>query len=209
MDADEYLTVRKESRGEYNERNSEFLAFLKPSDGEDERRKVISYFQKEYPSATHHVWASRIRSGSTTKEASSDCGEPPGSAGQPVLNVLKKNKLTNCTTVVIRYYGGKELGIKGLRRAYSKATKNALHNNTIVKSYIKSKIKLQISYKLAEQIEGTLTEETGKIISKQYGKNVKLTLLIRQKLQESFLEKVSELSSGQADIQIIDGKDQQ
>lgn len=206
MESDEYLTIQVESKGEYKERSSEFLAFLKPTRLEKEREEVISYYQGEYPSATHHVWASRIRGeGNTTKEASSDCGEPPGSAGKPVLNVIKKNNLINCTTVVIRYYGGKELGIKGLRRAYSKATKEALENNTIVKSYPKIKIKVRLSYKLAEKIEGTLTEDTGKITDKQYGEKVTLILLLRERLQDSFLEKVNELSSGQADIKIMDG----
>lgn len=121
-----YRTLAEPSEGTYSESGSKFLAFAWPVHDEETVRQYRETLHKAHHKAVHVVWASRIGY-DTVIERSSDDGEPAGSAGKPVLNVLRAHQLTNSTILVVRYFGGKKLGIPGLINAYRSATEDAVN----------------------------------------------------------------------------------
>ena len=112
-----YLTIAKEASDEFVERKSRFMGFIKPVTTEEEALAFIREKQKKYWDATHNVYAYVLEGGNLCRF--SDDGEPQGTAGIPVLDVLRKEGLTDCVVVVTRYFGGILLGAGGLVRAYS------------------------------------------------------------------------------------------
>ena len=121
-----YRTLRQASEGTYSESGSKFLAFAWPVHDDERVKQCRETLLKAHHKAVHVVWASRIGY-DTIMERSSDDGEPSGSAGKPVLNVLRAHQLTNSTILVVRYFGGKKLGIPGLINAYRSAAEEAVN----------------------------------------------------------------------------------
>ena len=119
----EYITVKRESAGQYIEKHSRFLGFLVPCAGESEATARINEKRKEYWDARHAVYAYVLADGTARF---SDDGEPHGTAGKPVLEVLKSSGIKNAAIIVVRYFGGILLGTGGLVRAYTAAASSAL-----------------------------------------------------------------------------------
>lgn len=126
----EYRTVAAEVAAEFTERRSRFIGRVCPVSNEEEAQAYIAKLKKEHWDATHNVWAYVLREGQARRY--SDDGEPQGTAGVPVLDVLQKAGLTDCVTVVTRYFGGILLGAGGLVRAYSHAVSLALEAADVV-----------------------------------------------------------------------------
>ena len=127
---DNLFTIDLVSSAKYSKENSLFLSFLIPSFMYE---NYFSMLKNEHHRATHFIKASRIIDASKIIESSSDDKEPKGSAGVPVLNALRGNNLVNCHVVVIRYFGGKLLGVGGLMRAYSKASLDSIANAKLIR----------------------------------------------------------------------------
>ena len=125
-----YLTIAKEASDEFVERKSRFMGFIKPVTTEEEALAFIREKQKKYWDATHNVYAYVLDGGNLCRF--SDDGEPQGTAGIPVLDVLRKEGLVDCVVVVTRYFGGILLGAGGLVRAYSHGAKIAVDAGGVV-----------------------------------------------------------------------------
>ena len=141
---DNLFTIDLVSSAKYSKENSLFLSFLIPSFMYE---NYFSMLENEHHRATHFIKASRIfNENSQIIESSSDDKEPKGSAGVPVLNALRGNNLVNCHVVVIRYFGGKLLGVGGLMRAYSKASLDSIANAKLIrfKNIIEKEIEIPI-----------------------------------------------------------------
>ncbi len=124
---DHYLTIEANSTGTFKDRGSRFIACLMPVADEEEAREQLKHLRKEHHAATHHCWALRVDPRQPV-EKSSDDGEPSGTAGRPILGVLQSEELCNVMCVVVRYFGGKQLGVPGLIHAYGEATREAVLN---------------------------------------------------------------------------------
>ena len=120
-----YRTVAGRGRAAFEIRGSEFLGHVTPAETVADAEAFVEAVREEYPDATHNVPAYRVRT-APLREYSSDAGEPTGSAGKPALNVLQGEELENVAAVVTRYFGGTELGVGGLARAYGRAVKEAV-----------------------------------------------------------------------------------
>ncbi|BER91273.1 IMPACT family protein [Atrimonas thermophila] len=118
-------TIAQESEATLNIERSRFIAKSFRVTSPQEARKVLKEMVREFPDATHHCFAWRIGA-EKVEEFASDAGEPPGSAGRPILGAIKKYQLTNTMVVVVRYFGGKKLGVKGLIKAYGEAAQLVL-----------------------------------------------------------------------------------
>ncbi|MBC8045477.1 MAG: YigZ family protein [Fimbriimonadaceae bacterium] len=125
-----YNTVKKFSEGIYTEKGSKFLAFGFHLQNDEKIKSIKEQLRKEHHKAVHVAYAYRLGYTGETEKVSDD-GEPAGSAGKPILNVLKKHDLTYCAIFVVRYYGGKKLGIPGLIHAYAAAVNNVLEKSTM------------------------------------------------------------------------------
>lgn len=119
-DSDSYRTVAERATSRFTVRGSEFISHVAPVKTVDEAETFVERIEEEYADATHNVPAYRVRA-DPFREYSSDDGEPSGSAGKPILSVLAGRDLENVAVVVTRYFGGTELGVGGLVRAYSRA----------------------------------------------------------------------------------------
>jgi len=119
-----YAAPLDESRAEIREKGSRFLAVIGPAMDEAAARAALGTLEREFPDATHHCWAWRL--GSPARERSSDAGEPAGTAGIPMLQVLRGAGLSDVLAVVVRWFGGTKLGKGGLARAYAAAAREAL-----------------------------------------------------------------------------------
>ena len=141
---DSYITVRKYASFEYEDRKSVFIGEALPVSTEDEALSFIDSVKKKYPDARHHVYAYVLRDNSIMRFT--DDGEPQGTAGMPVLDVIRKNGITDIAVVVTRYFGGTLLGTGGLVRAYTAAALGAVKEAEIITYDVYTTLKIEASY---------------------------------------------------------------
>lgn len=142
---DKYKTVKTSSRGLYKDRGSKFIGFVIPVNTEAKAKEELEKIKKEYHDARHHCYAYRLGWDHSAHRINDD-GEPAGSAGKPIFGQIRSYELTNVLIVVIRYFGGVKLGIRGLIDAYKGAAQDAINNNTVVTRTVKEKLHLHFGY---------------------------------------------------------------
>lgn len=156
-------------------KKSKFLTFLHPITSQEEAKKLVAFYNEEYKDATHVCYA-YILDENTFKYY--DDGEPSNSAGAPIYQVLKNNKLIYVFCVVIRYFGGVKLGVGGLNHAYSSGAINALNSATIIEHTIKHEYLIETNYSQFDILNHFL-EKKGIVISdKQFLDNIYISLYL-------------------------------
>lgn len=165
---DPFRTVDGRGEATLDRQGSEFIAVVEPVDTLAEAETFIEEVRSTYPDATHHVPAYRVPAGETSadrlgevmlREWCSDDGEPSGSSGKPALNVLVQQDLQNLVAVVTRYYGGTNLGVGGLARAYSGAVKRAVDDAGIVEQVPHEQFEATVEYDDSGTVRGILESE--------------------------------------------------
>lgn len=177
-------TISKNTKGETIIKNSRFITLLFKIKSKDDVSKILDKIKKEYPKATHYCYAYVVDS----SKKSSDDGEPGGTAGMPILNVLEKENITNVLAIVVRYFGGIKLGAGGLVRAYSKSVKDALGLVDINKLQSGKLIELTFDYDVQDKINYILKDE--EIVSKNF--DIKITYIV--KIKDEILNKLDNYS---------------
>ncbi len=155
---DAYRTIDASATARFTVQGSEFISHAAPVETVEEAERVISRIETEYADATHNVPAYRVRA-DPFREYASDDGEPSGSAGKPVLSVMQGREIENVCVVVTRYFGGTELGIGGLVRAYSQATKDVLDAAAIVERLPRKRFVAVVDYDDSGTVRGILESE--------------------------------------------------
>jgi uncharacterized YigZ family protein len=140
-----YFTIEQSSVAEFKERASKFIAYAFPIADVKEFKLRLAQIKKEHPKATHHCFAYRLGLDGNTYRVSDD-GEPAGSAGKPILGQIDSKKVTNVLIIVVRYFGGTQLGIPGLITAYKTVTAFALQTTAIVQKPVLVHFRLQFDY---------------------------------------------------------------
>lgn len=187
-------TIQKNCKNELVIKNSRFITLLYRVQKEEEILPLLKQARFDYPKATHYTYAYRIEK----VEKSSDDGEPGGTAGMPILNVLQKQELTNILAIVIRYFGGIKLGAGGLVRAYSKSCQEALLQTEILSLVPAYKVKIVTDYSKEKDLNHLLQKE--KIEEKIYTETITYLAILEhpekldnhfsyQILESTFLEK--------------------
>ena len=174
---------------------SRFITKLIKINNEDEIKIKLDYIKKEYKDATHYCYA--YITGNTKRF--NDDGEPGGTAGMPILNVLENNNLTNILCVVIRYFGGIKLGASGLVRAYTKTVTEALNNTKIIDLADGFSVRLEFDYNKIKIIDNILKDI--KINYKEYDENIIYEFLIEK---NKFNGIKKELENNSINLKIID-----
>lgn len=196
-----YTTILNEASFEYEDRKSVFIATAAPVKTEEEALEFLSYVKKKYPDARHHVYAYVLRENSIMRF--SDDREPQGTAGMPTLDAIRKNGCTDTAIVTIRYFGGTLLGTGGLVRAYSAAATGAINNAQIITYDIYTTLNLKVNYSDYQKITPDISSEDFRIKETKYLDNVVITGSIRSVLYEDFVKKITEITSGRAEIEKI------
>jgi uncharacterized YigZ family protein len=143
---DEYVTVAGEGRASFGDRGSEFIGYTAPVTNEEEAEGFVDGVRGEHPDATHHVPAYRVREEGTVRGIYDDDGEPSGSAGKPVLDILRRQGVENVVVVVVRYYGGTKLGYGGLVSAYTETAKRALEDAGTRVDVPRAELRVEVGY---------------------------------------------------------------
>ena len=198
---EEYLTLSGEGTQEFVERKSRFIGYVKPVETEQQAQEFIAQIKQKHWDATHNVSAYVLRSG---QKRYSDDGEPQGTAGIPVLEVLQKEGITDAAAVVTRYFGGVLLGAGGLVRAYSHGAKIALDAAGIIVMSPCTEVELEFGYDFYGKISYLLPRFYAKTTFSDFGVVVKMRLLLKDKFLDPFQKEISELTSAQVSIREID-----
>jgi len=197
-------TVLKAGNGVYEEKRSRFISWVYPVSNEDEALKIISELRKKYWDARHHCYAYVI-DGSARIQKFSDDGEPSGTAGLPILEIIKKKDLTNVLVVVIRYFGGILLGASGLVRAYGKAALEGLLDARIITKRQCLNIILNVDYHIYGKIQNYINSNKLPVRDTKFTDRVQIELIVEEEKKELFQKELDDITGGNADV-IIDGK---
>ena len=199
--SESYKTISQTAEDFLEEKKSKFIARIAPVRTEEEAVGFINSVKAENRKARHNVYAYILREGNISRY--SDDGEPQGTGGVPVLEVIKKEGLTDVCVVVTRYFGGILLGTGGLARAYSGACKLAVESADIMEMHSCSKITIRCDYTLYGRIAQLLPQFEVKTISEDFAEAVSLTTLVKSELVEKFKEKLINAANGKINIEEV------
>ena len=190
---DEYLVPTQFGEDEFIEKKSRFIGRLWPVETEEAALEKIQEMKKKHYDATHNCWAYIIKDGAVRF---SDDGEPGGTAGMPMLQVLQREGLYNCVCVVTRYFGGILLGAGGLVRAYTKGAKIAVDAAGKSMKRVWTVLYVPCPYTYYERVKLLVAECEGIIRQTDFGAEVELVLLFAENMAGTFLEKLTDMTAG-------------
>jgi uncharacterized YigZ family protein len=206
---DTYLTVEESATATFEVQGSEFLGHVAPADTVAAAEEFVDRVRAEYDDATHNVPAYRVPAGEASartpgsevmlREYSSDDGEPTGSAGKPVLNVLQQREIRNVVGVVTRYYGGTNLGVGGLARAYSRAVKDGIDEAGVIEERPHRRLVVETAYDDSGTVRGVI-ESSGVEFDADYDERVRFALRVPVAEVEALVERLNSATSGRVEI---------
>ena len=199
-------TIKYEVNGEIVEKKSKFLADVFYVSSTQEAEEKIEEVRKKYFDARHHCFAYRIYQDGKVIERASDDGEPSGTAGGPMLNILTKNNLGNIVVIVTRYFGGILLGTGGLVKAYSQAMQVALEKAEFVEEIHGYEVKVELEYNQLENFKYFCKQNTISIIKIEYEKIITLVIELSDKEIENRILENDRIKSNIFEYQIFEGK---
>lgn len=177
---DEFLTITDTpAEGFYSEKRSKFLAFAFHVTSEEEVKQYVAEFRKKYYDARHVCWAYMLGADRTDFRANDD-GEPSSTAGKPILGQINKNELTDILIIVVRYYGGVNLGTSGLIVAYRTAAAEAIANAEIVSQFVEEEVVFDFPYIMMNDVMKIIKDMSPRIISQTYDNTCEMKLSIRK-----------------------------
>lgn len=172
---------------------SKFLGYAIPIQNEEQAKEEIAKIRKEHPKATHHCYAYILKD----KQKSNDDGEPSGTAGIPILEIIKQFDLENVLVVVVRYFGGIKLGAGGLIRAYARSCKEVLLSSKIHEIKTLPTVLLKFDYNFISIMENFISKHQLKILDKQYNMQAEYLLLVED---EQISNKINDYMQGKIEI---------
>ncbi|MCV6628742.1 MAG: IMPACT family protein [Flavobacteriaceae bacterium] len=186
---DTYLTIASPVEDIlFKDKGSKFLGFAYPVQNEKEALAVLCTLKDKHPKATHHCYAWQIGSVPNTQYRANDDGEPANTAGTPIYGQIQSFELTNIFIVVIRYYGGTKLGVRGLINAYKTTAKTTLGEAKIITKILKTILQIQFEYALMNKVQRIIKSQQLEIHQQELTQNCTYTLYVRQ----SELQKVKD-----------------
>lgn len=174
---DFYLSATGETTHEIVIQRSRFICTLKRIDGFDDALSFVKSVKKKYSDATHNCYAF-ISNAQGTEQRFSDDGEPQGTAGQPMLEVLKKKEIFMTAAVVTRYFGGVKLGAGGLVSAYTRAVAETVENAKIVKNVVGVSLEIKCGYEMYNALLQALKDKVFATLSTDFADNVRMTIAV-------------------------------
>lgn len=197
----EYKTISKFATDEYIEKKSRFIAYAMPIKNEPQAIEFINEIKAKNWDASHNVYAYIIKENNITRY--SDDGEPSGSAGLPILEALKNEKIYDAVVVVTRYFGGTLLGVGGLVRAYTASAKSALIKAEISIMAFCNKICIICDYSIWGRVQNEIAKSKGIIFDTQFTSEINATLYIKKEIYKSFEKNLINSTNGNVKINLI------
>lgn len=190
---DEYKTIANTGEGTYTEKRSKFLAFSHHVETVDEIKELLQQYHKDYYDARHVCYAYMLGADRTDFRANDD-GEPSGTAGKPILGQINSAELTDILIVVVRYYGGINLGTGGLIVAYRTAAMKAIENSETVIRQVEEIVTYSFPYIMMNSVMRIIKEMSPRIVSQTFDNTCTICLSIRKSEAEILREKLNKLS---------------
>ena len=194
------LTIKFKGEGNYQIKGSKYYGFAYPIVNSNQVKFHLQNLKKKFLDASHICYAYRLLNNNNIDEFSTDAGEPRGSAGLPILNVLKSKQIINTAIFIVRYFGGSKLGIPGLIKSYSNATHNTLHKIILVNYVALSKIDISFEMKYNSRIEALIQEFNGIAIHKEFFSDVIFSISVPTDKKDIFLDKAYGITNGNVKI---------
>ena len=186
---DVFRTIKDVSEGAYTEKRSRFLSFALPVRNAEEVKERVRQYRKKYYDAHHVCWAYMLGATRDTFRVNDD-GEPSSTAGKPILGQINANRLTNILVIVVRYFGGIELGTSGLIVAYRSAAAAAITNATLEECTINEDITVVFEFPSLNSIMRVVKEEQPEIVTQTFEMTCKMTLRIRKSRLEQLVARL-------------------
>ncbi|WMJ76494.1 MULTISPECIES: YigZ family protein [unclassified Sedimentibacter] len=196
-----YKSVHKYGRDEIIINKSRFIGTALPVENEEQAVEFIESIKKEFKDASHNCYAYVIGENKNIQRYSDD-GEPSGTAGMPILNVINQENIINAAVVVTRYFGGVLLGTGGLVRAYTRACKAGLDNGLIVDKNLYYNVSFNLDYTLLGKVENELLKNNFIVKDKIYSDHVKIKLIVKDDETDRIEDMINEITSGRTEINI-------
>ena len=193
-----YKTIAKVGSSKKVFKNSVFIGYASPVKSEEEAKEFINKIKNHHSDANHNVYAYIV----DNHLKYDDDGEPSGSAGKPIMNILELTHLKNIVIVVSRYFGGIKLGYSGLVRAYSDTAKEAVENAEIIEVFEKEYFKVELPYNLLNIVKKITIEEKGEVVKEDYADTVVFTIAVKKGTAKNVIKKLIDHTRG--NIKVID-----
>lgn len=187
---DSYLTIKGEAEVLFKEKGSKFYGFAKHVESTEEIQKHLETLRNLHPKATHHCYAWRLGIDSNQYRVNDD-GEPSGTAGKPILGQIDSFSVTDCLIVVVRYFGGTQLGVSGLIQAYKETSKQVLQSIEILTIKIKVHYKINCKYEHLQKAYQWIHSCKGEITSQEMLKDCSINFSLEKEFEEQFLKQIS------------------
>lgn len=193
-----YKTIYDPAQASFIEQKSEFIGYIGPVKTNEEAVAFIESVKAQHRKARHNCYAYVLRDGMISRY--SDDGEPQGTAGPPILDVIQKSGLTDVCIVVTRYFGGILLGKGGLTRAYSTGASMAVNAARLMIMCEAYELTLTLDYSLYDKVNYVLPDFEIKILATDYAEKVKITLLVKEELADNLCDKLVDITNGNIEI---------
>ncbi|MDR1499365.1 MAG: YigZ family protein [Tannerellaceae bacterium] len=190
MPRDTYKTIPEASQGYFTEKRSRFLSFAIPISSLQEVKETLAFYKRNYHDARHICWAYMLGSDRDNFHSSDD-GEPSSTAGRPILGEINSRGLTNIMIIVVRYFGGIELGAGGLTSAYRAAASSALSSARVVDMTVDASITVSFGYSSLNLVARIIKEEDAIVVSRTFGEPCRFTVKVRLSRAEVIAERLT------------------
>ena len=201
---DSYITVHHRSKFEFEDRKSIFIGEVMPVQTEADAIAFIESVKKRYPDARHHVYAYVLRDNAIMRFT--DDGEPQGTAGMPILDIIRKKGLTDIVIVVTRYFGGTLLGTGGLVHAYSASALGAIDAAKVITYDLYTEVSFKVSYSDYQKLALIFAEFEFRVEDTSFLADVEIVGRVVKNKVENFEKKLTETTSGRSKLEIIGEK---
>lgn len=203
---EQFYTIKNNVETEIVEKKSKFIANLIKVESKEEAEEKIQEIKKRYYDARHNCVAYRVLEDGKIEEKASDDGEPSGTAGGPMLNILQKNNLSNVLIVVTRYFGGILLGTGGLVRAYSEALQKAIEESSLILKVSGIEMKLIVDYNNFEKFKYYCKNNNITIISAKYLEKIECKIQMELEKKEKFIKDYENKELNISNLEILSKK---
>ncbi len=198
---DTYLTIERESKAEIKIKGSRFIGEAHRADDINEALRKLGEVRKREYNATHHCYAYVVGLGREEAFKYSDDGEPNGTAGRPIYDVITGTGVTNLLCVVTRYFGGTKLGTGGLVRAYSEAAKETLAASGTRINYLKERYRFVLDFSLYDRWQNELRKLEAEVAASEFSDTVAMEIDIRISRVQKLLDLFTEISAGKGQVE--------
>lgn len=196
-----YITLGGRGEADFEEKRSLFIGYAMPVKSEDEANAFIKEIKEKHKDATHNVFGYVMKGGILCRY--SDDGEPSGTAGKPVLDVIRKSGVDDTCVVVTRYFGGTLLGTGGLVHAYSLAAKLAIENAGVVRYEEYTEMAAEMSYSDYQRVIFELEKANAIIDATDFSDSVQMRFAVKSGAADGIAKRISEISSGKCEAEIL------